>query len=101
MKILSICFLALASLSLSAQAIENVKPNISTDSTKQLLYIIDGVKINNDGWTIGKTIDPKDITSIHVLKGDSAISRYGTSGKNGVILIYTKKAKIKESGLPH
>ena len=36
-------------------------------------------------------IDPADIESIHVLKGENAVSNYGEKGKKGVILITTKK----------
>lgn len=39
------------------------------------------------------SISPNDIESIDVLKDASASAIYGTRGKNGVILITTKKAK--------
>ncbi len=38
-----------------------------------------------------KKIDPDDITDIKVLKGKSAIDKYGDEGKDGVIEITTKK----------
>lgn len=36
-------------------------------------------------------VSPDDIESINVLKGESAISRYGQDGKNGVVEITLKK----------
>jgi TonB-dependent SusC/RagA subfamily outer membrane receptor len=50
------------------------------------LYVLNGVPIKsvND-------ISPKDIETINVLKSPSSIALYGDAGKNGVILITTKK----------
>jgi TonB-dependent SusC/RagA subfamily outer membrane receptor len=53
------------------------------------LYVLDGVPINNI-----KGISPTDIDSIKVLKGPSSTSLYGNAGKNGVILITTKKGHV-------
>lgn len=49
------------------------------------LYIIDGKEV--DGFI---DMDPDFIASINVLKGDSAIEKYGNKGKNGVIEIISK-----------
>ena len=38
-----------------------------------------------------KKLDPNKIESVTVLKGDSAIEKYGDKGKNGVVIIKTKK----------
>jgi TonB-dependent SusC/RagA subfamily outer membrane receptor len=51
------------------------------------LFILDGKWIDYD---INK-IDPNDIESITVLKDSTAVKTYGTKGKNGVILIKSKK----------
>jgi TonB-dependent SusC/RagA subfamily outer membrane receptor len=53
---------------------------------RPLIYI-DG---KEDGLSI-ESINPKDIYSIQVLKDASATKIYGDKGKNGVILITTKK----------
>lgn len=50
------------------------------------LYIVDGVETKNI-----KAIDPSDIQSINVLKKEEDTLKYGSKGKNGVILITTKK----------
>lgn len=54
---------------------------------KNALYVIDG-KISTNPQL--KELDPKNIKSITILKGDSAIKKYGEKGKNGVIEIFTK-----------
>lgn len=54
-------------------------------SNEPVIYL-DGVKIKNL-----ENINPNDIESIEVLKDKTAISIYGTEGKNGVILITSKK----------
>ncbi|GGB79084.1 M56 family metallopeptidase [Dyadobacter sediminis] len=53
------------------------------------LYIIDGVKQKRGFGT--KALDPEKIQSINVLKDQSATAPYGEEGRNGVILITTKK----------
>ncbi len=62
----------------------------SFSGDSQSLFIIDGVPMDLINSEIN--IDPNNIESIDVLKGKAAISLYGTQGKNGVIIITTKKA---------
>ncbi|RBQ06906.1 TonB-dependent receptor plug domain-containing protein [Pedobacter miscanthi] len=52
------------------------------------LYIIDGEEASGI-----ENIDNNNIESVTVLKDASAVSEYGEKGKNGVIIIATKKAK--------
>jgi TonB family protein len=51
------------------------------------LYIIDGKEVKTNGF---KTVNPSDINSIYVLKDKAAVTQYGSKGKNGVILVFTK-----------
>ncbi|AMQ00764.1 TonB family protein [Pedobacter cryoconitis] len=53
------------------------------------LYIIDGK--NMTGQTDIQNINPNDVESVNVLKGEAAIKQYGEAAKNGVIQITTKK----------
>jgi len=53
----------------------------------QPLYILDGEELDP---LMFKTIDPNTISSINVLKGESATKIYGSKGANGVILINSK-----------
>jgi len=57
---------------------------------KNPLFFVDGKEIEN-----GKIedIDPNNIKSMNVLKGEMAIKKYGEKAKNGVIEIITKKEK--------
>lgn len=55
------------------------------ESNRPLIYL-DGVVIKD----LGK-VKPESIESISVLKDSTAISAYGNAGKNGVILVTTKK----------
>ena len=59
------------------------------DSTVKLIYV-DGKLITEEEL---KKMDPKDIESMSVFKGDDAIKKYGEKGKNGVIEIALKKPK--------
>ena len=63
---------------------------ISTGETsieKSPLVFVDGVEFKKDL----NSIDPNEIESMNVLKGESAIEEYGEKGENGVILITLKK----------
>ncbi len=70
------------------------------------LYIVDGMPISStsdvstgnsvtgsDYASRGLDIDPNDIESINVLKGQAASALYGMRASNGVIIITTKKGK--------
>ena len=74
----------------------------------QPLYVIDGVPLNDDrlagsftssiagtsDFGNGMTnVNPNDIESISILKGTAASSLYGSSAKNGVVMITTKRGK--------
>lgn len=63
---------------------DSTKTNQFPDSA---LIIIDGEK-KKEGV---KMPEPENIESINVLKGQSATELYGEEGKNGIILITTKK----------
>lgn len=60
-------------------------------SKKHPLYILDGKIISNSDF---KKINTKNIESISVLKGDSAIKKYGEKAKKVVIEIKTKRNKF-------
>lgn len=73
----------------------------SMNTNSQPLYIIDGMPMESpgtfrpllDGFSYNplSTLDPRDITSINVLKDYSAGSSYGLRGSNGVVVIETLK----------
>jgi TonB family protein len=58
------------------------------------LYVLDGIVITNNEV---KLIDPETIASISVYKDKSAAELYGEKGKDGVIVITSKKKDSPES----
>ena len=68
---------------------------VKSDLPDNVVYIIDGII---ESKKVMNTLDPQSIESINVLKGQSATALYGEKGKNGVIIITTKKgATIKKN----
>ena len=70
------------------------------------LYVVDGLPISSgndvstgssvsgsDYASRGLDIDPNDIESINILKGQAASALYGMRASNGVVIITTKKGK--------
>jgi len=57
------------------------------------LYVIDGI-ISND--SIFKTINPENIKTVNILKGNGATAIYSEAGKNGVVIIETKDLTRKQ-----
>ena len=81
------------------------------------LYVVDGMPISSvsdistfdsGGGSIigtdmanrGVDIDPNDIESINILKGQAASALYGMRANNGVIIIMTKSGKGARKGKP-
>ncbi len=83
-----------AGLSIGASPELLRKPNVALRGNTDLLYVVDGVPINSDTWNIS----PDDIETYTVLKGPSASALYGFRGKNGAILITTKKGSSDKRG---
>jgi len=77
------------------------------------LYVVDGMPISSTSdFSTGNSvtgadianravdIDPNDIESINVLKGQAAAALYGIRASNGVIIITTKSGKGNKTGKP-
>lgn len=62
-------------------------PQMLLRGSSDLLFVVDGVSINSDGWNLNND----DIESYTVLKGPNAAALYGYRGQNGAIIITTKK----------
>lgn len=79
-----------------------IRGNSSLTGNNQPLYVVDGIPIDNqnlgsagmwggaDGGDGTSSINPDDIETISVLKGNTAAALYGSRASNGVILITTK-----------
>ncbi len=85
----------------------------SFDGNNQPLYVIDGMPINtaadfDTGASVSGAnyadrsidINPEDIETINVLKGQAASALYGIRATNGVIVITTKSGKGARKGKP-
>lgn len=70
------------------------RPSIVLRGNTDVLYVVDGVPINSDTWNISAN----DIETYSVLKGANAAALYGFRGKNGAILISTKKDSKDKRG---
>ena len=70
------------------------RPAIVLRGNTDVLFVVDGVPINSDTWNIS----PDDIETYSVLKGASASALYGFRGKNGAILITTKRGTKDKRG---
>jgi TonB-dependent Receptor Plug Domain len=100
--------LVFASLGLSAFSqnepakIKLVQPatpkNMVIEAKPNPLLVIDGKimesKSSEDYNKNLNSIDPNDIASMDVVKGKSAETQYGEKGKDGVVVITSKKYKI-------
>ncbi|MCP4976425.1 MAG: M56 family peptidase [Maribacter sp.] len=61
---------------------------INHDGDEKPLYFVDGKETTKDDI---KFLEPSEIKTMNVLKGEKAEDKYGKKGKNGVIEITTKK----------
>jgi TonB-linked SusC/RagA family outer membrane protein len=76
------------------------------------LYVVDGLPIGSTGPSTGHSvtgpdysnrsvdINPADIESIEILKGQAASALYGIRASNGVVLITTKSGRTNAIGKP-
>ena len=65
----------------------NNKVFIAGDN-KNALFIKDGKEVSKEDIM---NLNPSDIDSVTVLKGDAATEKYGKKAKDGVVIIKTKK----------
>lgn len=81
-------------------AFVNIRGIGSINAQTTPLYVIDGVPIPIDterDFNPISNINPSDIESFSILKDAATVSKYGSRGANGVILITTKKGKSGEA----
>ncbi|MEY8782051.1 SusC/RagA family TonB-linked outer membrane protein [Allomuricauda sp. XS_ASV26] len=58
------------------------------------LYVVDGTPVNS-GFI--NNLNPNDIESFSILKDAATVSKYGSRGANGVVLITTKQGKTGDA----
>ena len=94
-----------------ASAKITIRGSRSLDGDNTPLYVVDGMPIastpdldtgnsvtGSDFAGRSLDIDPNDIESINVLKGQAASALYGMRATNGVIIITTKKGSAAQAG---
>lgn len=78
--------------------------SLDPNAENQPLFVVDGVQISNDTFTIGgggfrgmsnraSDLNLTDVESVSVLKGGAATALYGVRAKNGAIIITTRSGK--------
>lgn len=84
----------------------------SFDGDNTPLYVVDGMPVASGAPSTGSSvtgadyasrsldIDPNDIESVNILKGQAASALYGMRASNGVIIITTKSGKGLQQGKP-
>ena len=94
-----------------APALVLIRGARSFDGNNQPLYVVDGMPIAS-GTDYGQGVtgsyssarsldlDPNNIESINVLKGQAAAALYGLRASNGVVIITTKSGKSGAKGIP-
>ncbi len=68
-----------------------LKVNGDQQGGVQPLFVIVDTKGETSFVTSMNHLDPEDIASVNVLKGEAATEKFGDSGKNGVVIITMKK----------
>ncbi len=70
------------------------KPQLVLRGETDVLIVIDGVPVVSDTWNISSD----DIETYTVLKGPNAAALYGSRGRNGAIIITTKRGSKDKRG---
>ncbi len=96
-----------------ASAKITIRGSRSFDGNNTPLYVVDGMPVastpdldtgssvtGSDYASRSLDIDPNDIESINILKGQAASALYGMRASNGVIIITTKKGSSVQKGAP-
>ncbi|MEY8848285.1 M56 family metallopeptidase [Psychroserpens sp. XS_ASV72] len=65
----------------------NDEQEIVIEASDEPLFIINGKTVSKAKF---EDVDSQDIQSVFVLKGENAIKKYGSDGKNGVIIMHKK-----------
>lgn len=98
--------LPVAAVVLFAASCDNPKEEADAQKTSEVmsvkaeavpLYVVDGNVVSAEEF---KNLNPDDIESKEVLKGEAATSQWGSRGENGAVVATTKKAASKAADEP-
>jgi hypothetical protein len=76
--------------------ISDRKTEIKTDLT-QPLFVVDGLKKSKAEFYL---VNPGDIAKMEVIQANDASLLYGAEGKNGAVILTTKKFQKERSDQP-
>jgi TonB-dependent SusC/RagA subfamily outer membrane receptor len=83
--------LFIGSIAIITSVAVSAQEKLDSNKLSKALIIIDGREYQNVKLSdLDSLVNPNEISSIDVLKGQGAISLYGEKGKNGVLFIHTK-----------
>jgi TonB-dependent SusC/RagA subfamily outer membrane receptor len=63
-----------------------------TNGCAKPLFVVDGKRLADDSIDL----NPGDILTVEVFKGDLAMAQYGAEARNGVVVITTKRATLQK-----
>jgi len=69
-------------------------PDVIMRGEGRPIFVVDGVPVNSDTYNI----NPDDVESFTILKGPNAAALYGFQGRDGAIIINTKKGSRNKRG---
>lgn len=75
-----------------ARSTIKIRGNVSKNDGKPL-FVVDDEIMERNGEEPLNELDPNDIQSINVLKGEAATTKYGVQGADGVVEVFTKGYK--------
>lgn len=63
----------------------------SPNATDDMLYVLDGMTLSQDGFSVLRSTSVQDVERVEVLKRVSDTAMYGSRGGAGVIRIWTRR----------
>jgi len=74
------------------------EPAAAVSSSLEPLLFVDGVRMMGDRDVVLSGIDPDDIDRVEVIKGETALERFGEEASAGVIEIFLKEIDSARPG---
>jgi len=74
------------------------EPAAAVSSSLEPLLFVDGVRMMGDRDVVLSGIDPDDIDRVEVIKGETAVERFGEEASAGVIEIFLKEIDSARPG---
>ncbi|MGJ8734492.1 MAG: SusC/RagA family TonB-linked outer membrane protein, partial [Cellulophaga sp.] len=72
------------------------RSQIRLRGSQDVLYVVDGIRLQSSD-----DVNPEDVKSMSVLKGSAATALYGPEGRNGAVIITTRKGKNGQASITY